>query len=89
MTADTSEKQQINLPSLKQAIEVLCAQHENSRPYLVYSLLERTLCNTITEEEQKHFKSEFQNLGMDDFFRFISGSSEYRKREVVLDSRKT
>lgn len=81
MTADTSEKQQINLPSLKQAIEVLCAQHENSRPYLVYSLLERTLCNTITEEEQNHFKSEFSEFEDGRFFQIYIWKFQNMEKE--------
>lgn len=85
---DPSEKQLINLPSLKQAVEVLCAQHENSRPYLVYSILERTLCNTITEEEQNHFRKEFPEFEDGRFFQIYIWKFQNVEKEKWNEIRK-
>lgn len=88
VTADVQGKQLVNLPQLKEAVEVLCAQHENSRPYLVDSFLERTFRDTMTPEERVNFKKEFPEFEDGKFFQIYLWKLQDMEKQKVAALRK-
>lgn len=59
----------LNIPDLKEAVEILCVQHENSRPYLIQAFLGRSVQELLTKDELEYFQREFPEFQDGCFFR--------------------
>lgn len=58
----------VDISALKDAVELLCSQYENSQPQLVTAFLTRLILDNLEEEEILSFCSRFQKFKPDDFF---------------------
>lgn len=66
-----SSEKDVDIASLKEAVELLCIQYESNQPHLITSFINRLLQENLNESEIQEFCTRFRIFLPNDFFNLI------------------